>query len=125
MTGREIIDYILDRRGLVVTIGSGNCATFDEHFRNDWAGIIESEIQKRTSGLLDAVIYEKENKGGWQHRAEMLERQLGYCSIAKSKLKTLLRAWYQWHADSPVALVPDKDYWFVAETSEVAFNNDI
>jgi hypothetical protein len=42
MDAMELVDHMLDKRGIRMTIGSAPCATFDLHFRQDFAALIES-----------------------------------------------------------------------------------
>jgi hypothetical protein len=42
MDARDLVDHMLDKRGIRMTIGSAPCATFDLHFRQDFAALIES-----------------------------------------------------------------------------------
>jgi hypothetical protein len=51
MTGREIVDYILDERGIVLTIGSAPCVSFDQQFRQDWGNLIDKKVAEETVAL--------------------------------------------------------------------------
>jgi hypothetical protein len=44
---RELVDHLLDERGIVLTVGSEPPANFDQHFRQDWAAEIERYVQAR------------------------------------------------------------------------------
>jgi len=74
MTGRELVDYFLDERGIVITIGSGPFVTFDQQFRHDWGNLIDKKVaEARAEALREAeesikVLkwkYEKSVSGVW------------------------------------------------------------
>jgi hypothetical protein len=46
MDARDLVDHMLDKRGIRMTIGSAPCATFDLQFRQDFAALIESRDAK-------------------------------------------------------------------------------
>jgi hypothetical protein len=75
MTGRDLVDYILDERGIRLTIGAPTCVSFDQHFRQDWGALIDKKIaEARAEALRDAA--------GVLYRVEQELSCLGHRSIA-------------------------------------------
>ena len=116
-----LLSYVDDMERQIATLKTqllqSGVASPDGYIAYSQKGTTTVDLDELRSELAE----EKHQHELWEQRSEILELRLGKKGVSINSLKTLLRAWYEWHAKTPSAIVPDVDYWFVAETADRAY----
>jgi hypothetical protein len=77
MNARELVDDMLDKRGMRLTLGNAPCATFDIHFRQDFAVQIERYARSCLVEAADRVEDTLRKMNGVFYQEEVREAIIG------------------------------------------------
>ena len=79
---RELVDNMLDKRGIRLMVGASPCATFDQHFRQDFAALIASALAEERERAIEYNNPPFESDEWWAlHNAY----SAGWCDGYKAK----------------------------------------